>query len=64
MAEDLIVWAQSVDRRVKAAKAEEERVKWAFRHALRREIANNEVDFCIKWQIVIKGRPVPVIYLD
>jgi hypothetical protein len=63
-AEELIVWARAIDRWVKAVQVEEERIAWAFRHALKREIADNEVDHYIKRLFVawyFFGQPPPVI---
>lgn len=48
MAAELILWAQAYDRKIKAAEAEEERIEWAFRHALKQEIVDNEVDDYLK----------------
>lgn len=69
-AEELIAWAQAVDRKVEAAKIEEEREEWEFRHVLHMEIANNEVDQAIKRLLIpwyLFGRPfpkIPIIDLD
>ena len=41
---ELILWARAFDRKAKAVEAEEERIEWAFRHTLKQEILNNEVD--------------------
>lgn len=61
-AEELIAWARAVDRRVKAVQAEEARLEWAFRRALRREIADNEADRYVRRRLAawyFFGQPLP-----